>query len=156
MKQTAIRVHRWVERMNRADQDAGEFFDIGDGYLEKDEIPETLVDVLKILSEDLIPETKAAATAINQWLAKNKPAAGEPADRFIDKAIFKVRGEEFQAVAQPYRFYMLQKVQALFAALDADEQADVAAYFEACGIRELLDIRLDRQVGLADNLDIWL
>ncbi|MGI9220579.1 MAG: glutathione S-transferase family protein [Woeseiaceae bacterium] len=156
MRKTALRVHRWVERMNRPDRDAGEFFDIGDGYLESDEIPETLVDVLNILAEDLIPETKAAAAAINQWLAENSPASGEPSDRFINKAVFNVRGEEFQAVAQPYRFYMLQEVQTLFAGLNAEEQADVVTLLAACGVQELLDIQLDRQAGLADNLEIWL
>ena len=156
MKQKAIRVYRWVERMNRSDQDASEFFAAGEDYLENDVIPDTLVGVLKILAEDLVPETQAAAEVINQWLAENKPAAGAPVDRFFDKASFEVRGQEIHSVAQGYRFYMLQRVQTLYAELDADEQADVATFFDKCGIGAMLDIRLDRKITISDNQDVWV
>ena len=66
MKQQAVRVYRWVERMNHPGQDVPEYFDAGDDYLEGDEIPQTLVGVLKLLSEDFVPETQAHARVINQ------------------------------------------------------------------------------------------
>ena len=156
MKQKAVRVYRWVERMNRPDQDAAEFFEAGDDYLDKDEIPETLVNVLKLLAQDLVPETKAAAEVINQWLAENKPEPGAIAERFFDKASFQIRGQEIGSVAQPYRFYMLQKVHDLYHDLNAEAQADVAALFESCGLREMLNIRLNRRLAISDNLDVWV
>ena len=156
MKQKAVRVYRWVERMNRPDQDAPEFFDAGDDYLKNDEIHETLVNVLKLLSEDLVPETKAAAKVINTWLAENNPEFGAPAERFFSKASFQVRGQEIRSVAQPYRFYMLQKVHDLYNALGAEEQSDLAGLFESCGLGEMLNIVLDRRLAIVDNLDVWL
>ena len=69
MKQEAASVYRWVERMNRPDQDVPEYFDAGDNYLDDDEIPQTLISVLKLLSEDFVPETQAHAQRINQWLS---------------------------------------------------------------------------------------
>ena len=42
MQQRAPRVYRWVERMNRADQDVPEFFTAGTDFLKNDEVPETL------------------------------------------------------------------------------------------------------------------
>ena len=76
MQQRAPAVYRWVERMNREDQDAPEFFNAGSDFLANDEVPETLVEVLKILAEDFVPETLAAADLINGWLGKHQPEGG--------------------------------------------------------------------------------
>ena len=62
--------------MNRADQDAAEFFDAEDDYLADDLIPDSLIAVMKIIAEDLVPETRAVAEVINHWLAENVPAPG--------------------------------------------------------------------------------
>lgn len=61
MQRHAVRTYRWVERMNRADQDAPEYFNAGNDFLVDDEVPETLLDVLKVIAEDFVPETVAAA-----------------------------------------------------------------------------------------------
>ena len=73
MQQRAVSVHRWVERMNRSDQDVPEFFNAGTEFVDDDEVPESLMAVLRILAEDFVPETLAAAESINGWLAENKP-----------------------------------------------------------------------------------
>jgi len=156
MQRQAVRVCRWVERMNRADQDAPEFFGAGTDYLPDDEIPDTLLAVLRILAEDLVPETRAAAACINQWLADNRPAPGAPAERFLGMGQFNLRGQSITAVAQPYRFCMLQRVQDAYAALDAGARARVDGMLGSCGLSEMLTIRLERRLGRADNLEVWL
>jgi len=156
MQRQAVRVCRWVERMNRADQDAPEFFGAGTDYLPDDEIPDTLLAVLRILAEDLVPETRAAAACINQWLADNRPAPGAPAERFLGMGQFNLRGQSITAVAQPYRFCMLQRVQDAYAALDARARAQVDGMLGSCGLSEMLTIRLERRLGRADNLEVWL
>jgi hypothetical protein len=161
MQQRAVRVARWVERMNRADQDALEFFNPGDNYLEDDMIPETLVAVLRVLAEDLVPETHAAALTINQWLAENQPepgtsAQGLLANRMFGMAQFSLRGQAISAVAQSYRFVVLQKLQQQYAQLDAAQQQDVTNLLQRCGLETLLTISLDRQLGWSENQDIWL
>ena len=161
MQQRAVRVLRWVERMNRADQDALEFFDPGDSYLEDDRIPETLVAVLRVLAEDLVPETQAAAEVINQWLAENQPepgtsAQGSLAQRMFGMAQFSLRGQSISAVAQSYRFVILQKLQQQYAQLESAQQQDVIHLLQRCGLETLLTVRLDRQLGWSENQDIWL
>jgi glutathione S-transferase len=161
MKQKAVRVWRWVERMNRADQDAPEFFDAGDDYLADDEIPDTLVAVLKILAEDLVPETRGAAERINDWLAGNQPAPGTVlparlAENLFGMTRFTLRGQSISSVVSSYRFVMLQRVQELYDGLDAGGQAAVGKLLAACGLGDLLTIRLDRSLGWSDNLNVWL
>ena len=79
MQQRAVSVYRWVERMNRYNQDVPEFFNAGTDFVENDEVPESLIVVLRVLAEDFVPETLAAADLINAWLTENKLETGTPA-----------------------------------------------------------------------------
>ena len=159
MQQRAPRVYRWVERMNRADQDAPEFFDAGTDFLADDEVPDTLLAVLRILAEDFVPETRAAAAAINASLAEQQPEPGTPAVGRLAKPVgnaeFTLRGQTVSALAQPYRFYLLQRVHALYIGLDPSERTSVDEMLAACGMEDILSITLDRQIGRADNLEVW-
>lgn len=156
MQEQAIRVHRWVERMNREDADVPEFFEAGSGYLEDDEIPETLLQVLRVLAQDFVPETRAAAECINQYLAENSPEVGAQAERFVGMGHFEVRGQTMTAVAQPYRFYLLKRVQKIYAALEPAERARVEEMLTSCDMAELLTTTIDREIGRQDNLEVWL
>jgi glutathione S-transferase len=160
MQQRAVRVYRWVERMNRADQDVPEYFEAGTDFLPDDGVPETLLAVLRTVAEDFVPETRAAADAINTWLAENKPDPGAPAalrlSEVMGNAEFRVRGRAVSAVAQPYRFYLLQRVQQAFEGMDAAARSQVEEMLAACNMGEILSITLDRSLGRADNLEVWL
>ena len=160
MQREAIHVYRWVERMNSPEQDAAEFFEAGDDFLSEDLIPNTLVEVLRVLAKDFVPETLAASVVINDWLANNNPSVGTSASRYLgqgdSKAEFIVDDQSLIAGAQPYRFYLLQRVQDYFATLSSDDQANILCLLERCGLETVLEITLDRRLGHQDNLDVWL
>ena len=159
MQQRAPAVYRWVERMNREDQDVPEYFNAGNDFLENDEVPETLIPVLKILAEDFVPETLAAAELINSWLDEHQPEAGAVAVGRLAEALgtvdFAVRGETITALAQPHRFYLLQRVQDIFAALAQEEQVGVADIMSDAGMSAVLSTVLARGIVRSDNLEAW-
>jgi len=159
MQQRAVSVHRWVERMNRYDQDVPEFFNAGTDFVEDDEVPESLMAVLRVLAEDFVPETLAAADAINGWLAENNPEAGAAAVGRLAQApgtaTFDLRGETIQALAQPHRFYLLQRVQDDYASLSEAEKAGVDAVLGESGMAAILKASLSRRIERADNLEVW-
>ncbi len=159
MQQRATSVYRWVERMNRADQDAPEYFDAGSDFLPDDEVPETLLAVLRVLAEDFVSETLAAAEFINAWLEENQPEAGTPAVGRLAQALgtteFELRGVTISALVQPYRFYMLQRVQDIHAGLGSDDRASVNELLKNCGMTDILAAKPDRRIGRADNLEVW-
>lgn len=159
MQQRATRVYRWVERMNRADQDVPEYFSAGTDYLADDEIPETLLAVLRVLAEDFVPETRAAAECINNWLAEHQPEAGTAAVGRLANPLgngeFAVRGQTISALAQPYRFYLLARVQEIYAGLATNDQSSVDQMLESCGMSDILSIKLNRQLQRSDNLEVW-
>ena len=159
MQQRAVSVYRWVERMNRYDQDVPEFFNAGTDFVEDDVVPESLMAVLRVLAEDFVPETLAAADAINSWLADNKPEAGTPAVGRLAQApgtaTFDLRGETIQALAQPHRFYLLQRVQDDYASLSEAEKVGVDAVLGESGMAAILHASLGRRIERKDNLEVW-
>ena len=157
MQANAIQLFRWVERMNRPDPDVGEF-EIQDGeYLPDDQIPDTLIDLLRQLAIDFIPETTAAAACINDWLAQQSGLEeGTEAIRGVGLGTFQLRGKTINALAQPYRFYLLQRVQDEYALLSEADKKDVASLLSRCDMSAVLDITLTRRIGRENNLEVWL
>lgn len=156
MQQHAVSVYRWVERMNRSDQDAPEYFGAGSDFLAGDEVPDSLLSVMKILAEDFVPETRAAAGTINYWLADNQPEAGVAAERMLGSSEFTVRGQSVSSVAQPYRFFLLQRFHGIYDTMGSIDKTAVEEMLTRSGLSELLSIRLDRQIGRQNNLEVWL
>ncbi len=160
MQQQAVHVYRWVERMNRSNQDAPECYNAGSGFLADDQIPDTLLTVLRAAAQDFLPETRAAAQSINGWLADNPAVSGDRASRYLGqndgKSHFVVRGQSFETGAQPYRFFQLQIVQDAYKSCDDAERAGIETMLDSCGLQELLTIELDRRLEQRDNLEVWV
>lgn len=156
MRRRAVHVFRWVERMNRADDDAAEFMDAGRDYLANDEVPDTIGAALRILAEEFVPETRAAKAYLNAWLADQPPAAGAAAERRFGAIEFEARGTAFTSVVHPYRFYMLQRVIRVYESADAANKQQLFELLQECGMAELLELGLNREVGMVGNLEVWL
>ena len=157
MQTRAVRVFRWVERMNRPEPDAGEFDDYPDDYLADDEVPATLIATLKHLAIDYVPETRAAWASINDWLARqNDLPPGTTVARGVGDATFELRGIPVTAMAQPFRFHVLKRVQEEFEALSGPERTEVTALLDACDMTDVLNLKLTRGIGRANNLEVWL
>lgn len=158
MQLKAMRVYRWTERMNYLASDLCEYENQDETWLADDEIPATLVTVMRAMAEDFVPETLAAADSINEWLdAQENLAPGTACGRSVgDKAQFKLRGAEVSAVAQPYRFYLLKRFQDAYDDLQAEDKRDMDAILAQAGMSDLVNARLSRAIGWKNNLEVWL
>ncbi len=76
--------------------------------------------------------------------------------RGVGNCEFEIRGTPISALAQPYRFYLLKRVQDEFAGLDAMAQEDVQSLLSACNMSELLNIKINRDIGRHANLEVWV
>jgi hypothetical protein len=143
--------------MNRPELDVGEF-EVQDGeYLADDHVPDSMIDLLKHIAIDFVPETRAAADCINEWLDEQTDLApGTEVVRGVGMGTFEVRGVTINALAQPYRFYLLRRVQDEYASLDETAQKDVDALLAACDMSAVLDLKLSREIGRENNLEVWL
>lgn len=157
MHHHAPRVLRWTERMNRHASDLVEYENQDESWVANDEIPDTLVDLLCAMAEDFVPETLAAAQRINAWIAEQDDLApGTPCERAISFAEFELRGIPFSANAQPYRFYLLKRVQDAYDALDTVDKAAIDAILDASNMTPVLAANLTRGIALQDNVEVWL
>lgn len=157
MQSKAIRLCRWVERMNRPEPDAGEFENQSKDFLPEDEIPQTLIEVLKHIALDFVPETKAACLFINKWLDEQENLeSGTIAERGVGTMEFETEGVKVAALAQPYRFYLLAKMQSEYDALGERDRSELDALLQACNMNDVLDCRLSREVGRHENREVWL
>lgn len=148
---------RWVERMNRPEPDVGEFANKTLAYLEHDQVPQTLIAALRHFAIDYVPETRAACDTINEWLRANPdvPALTE-VERGLGECHFEVLGENLSAQAQPFRFYVLKRVQDEYEGLSETEKTEVDALLDACDMQSVLDMKLTREIGRDNNLEVWL
>jgi hypothetical protein len=120
-------------------------------------VPQTLINLLRQIAIDFVPETKAAAETINHWLAQQPNlAAGTQVQRGVGMGSFEVRGVTVNALAQPYRFYLLSRVQQEFQSLTEAEQHSVTALLKTCHMGAILDCKISRDIGRKDNLEVWL
>lgn len=158
MQANAMSVLRYTERMNQRDTDWIEFpnWEREDEYLASDEIPDTLIHMARVMAEDFVPETLAAAEAINAWLSEHNPEPGTHVERGLGFAGFELRGKPISALAQPYRFYRLKRAQDEYAAMGEADKAALEATLDACNMTPILNAALTRQIGWQDNREVWL
>ena len=158
MQNMAPAVYRWVERMNRPEPDICEVENLSEGFLPDDEIPATLIAVLKHLAIDFVPETRAACLNINAWLEAQGDLDGTNVARFVgEDATFEVRGVQMKTWSQPFRFYLLKRVQDEFESLGGADKEAAKALFDAIDMAEILDLKLNREIGRRNHHhEVWL
>ena len=104
----------------------GEFAIQNAEFLAEDEIPDTLIEVLKHLAIDFVPETRAACQCINEWLDQQDDLPpGATVKRGAGICNFEVCGEKMSVITQPFRFYVLKRVQDEFESLDEQSRGQV-------------------------------
>ncbi len=161
MKQTAYRVWRWVERMNAADQDAGEYGAPPAELFEGDAVPETLKRLLRFIAEDYLPEVEAFVGFTNAWLAEHPGIEagtnGLPRlqDRGIGQVEFLWRSHPMRVSVMPYRLYLLQKVQAEIDQAQPAARAAMEALLAETGLSALITLRGARRVERRGQLEVW-
>ena len=161
MKQNAIRVFRWVERMNSPQSFVVKPSD-GDPQLFADDgIPCTLKAMMAFIAEEYLPELIAHTTFANDWLSQQTDLkAGtngldDPGRRFIGRTEFEWRGITLKTTVMPYRFYLLQRLQDSVVSASEHEQQVIRALFEETGLIEMLDLRTHRRVERVNHLEVW-
>jgi glutathione S-transferase len=161
MKNRALRVWRWTERMNRGDHDAGEYQAFDPDLFANDSVPDTLAALLSFVAEDYLPEVRAYVTFANAWLAERpdlEPGTNGlkyPGERVIGRAAFDWRGVPVEVAVMPYRLYLLQKIQDTVAGMDAANRASADALLAQTGLSELLTLTTSRRVERRGQVEVW-
>ncbi len=170
IKQRAPRVGRWVERMTSSEPYRHEYDGDDSDLIAADELPATLLAMMRYVSEEYMPEISAHVDAANNWLADHPEIeAGtngleDPATRGLTggrglvaggSATFRWRDTELTTSVMPYRFWLMQRLHDDLATATADDAAGVRRVFADAGLEALLDLRTLRRVERSGHLEVW-
>jgi len=162
MQTIAPRVFRWTERMNMAETFEDEAQSkSGGNLLDGDNLPKTLVEILRFIAGDYLAEITAHVEFTNAWLDANPEVTTGTStrDKVMQKPIglapFSWRGIDMQSAVLPYRFYLLNRLQDAAAVQDKDASAAIQALFAETGLEPILNVRTKRRMERADNHEAW-
>ncbi|MEL6566874.1 MAG: glutathione S-transferase N-terminal domain-containing protein [Pseudomonadota bacterium] len=158
MQTMAPRVFRWTERMNSAEMFVDETVETaGPDLMDADALPETLKALMGYVAEEYLPELLAHIAFANDWLARHPDpsSAHDPKQRAIGMATFDWRGHEITTAVMPYRFFLLQRMQDAFDALEPAHKAQMQSLFSETGLAAMLEARTTRRVVRENHLEVW-
>ena len=145
MRRLAPRVADWALRCH-APQHA-----LTGNFLPDDEIPETLVPLLRMFAAQQLPVLAATAKALETWAEANPERAELPRILGFHKARIG-HGDsvvETDRAIIPYPLWMLQRVTDFLSGLQVAERASAEQLLRSIGAQQLLDfdmpVRLERR-----------
>ena len=142
MRDNAPAVVAWVDRMNNneATLQSGEL-------LENDEIPSTLLPILKRMAQEQFPVLLDTDQQLSKWRIEN-PDASE-IERYIGKHSFTVEGVKGERVILPYCLWMYRRPVECYQSLTDNES--VNELMSMTGMKDSLDKGLLNYLVRADN-----
>lgn len=141
METRAPHVTAWVARMNATDQQPGDF-------LPGDEIPETLLPVLRRMFDEHFPVLRDTVAQLEQWLDAHP---GEKIPRVIGRHRFRIGDAEETRGVFPYAQWMLQRPLDYYRGLSASDCAAVDELLAQVGGLEAMQIQIRRRVVRREN-----
>ena len=142
MRERAPAVVAWVERMNsdEASLQSG-------AWLENDEIPSTLMPILKRMVGEQLPVLLDTDKQLSVWRENNPDA--EEIERYIGTHKFSVEGVEGERVILPYSLWMYRRAVDYYQSIEKTD--DVIELLNNTGLKGALDKGLENYLARIDN-----
>jgi glutathione S-transferase len=141
MKRLAPLVVSWIERVNTARMGEGEL-------LAGDEIPATLLPILKRQISEQLPVLADIARALEAWSAAQP--TGARIKRSLGTHEFTIGGRWGQRSIFSFPLWRLQRVQDHVQSLGGAERGAAERLLEAIGGREIVDVRIPVRLARRD------
>jgi glutathione S-transferase len=126
LRERALRICHWIERMNHPD--SGE----GGSWVPGDAIPPTFRPIVALAGRDAVPVVLDVARAFEAWADQHAPVAGF-LPRVTGTHRTQLRGVGFERITTPYTLWMVQRVREAYGALAAAGRAAVDRAFAGTG-----------------------
>lgn len=155
MKKTAPVLYRWTETMNRPGIQDAELSQVPKEFLTADKLPNSLIDLLRMICMDFGAQFEATAKAYEDWLASEPDRAEGAIIASDDAAInrqamgkmeYKLRGVKVRRDAWPDVINMHQYVLEVVDAMKEPELARWNEIMELVGGEVFLKYRPSRSV----------
>lgn len=157
MKMTAPALFRWTETMNWPGIPTAELSQVPQEFLDPENLPEPLMDFLKLMAADFAPLLEATALAYENWLADNpdRPEGefitDDPAPmnrQAMGKIEYVMQGATIKRDGWPDVLNMHQYVLEVVDAMSPADQARWSALMKSIGGEVFVKTRVPRQIVL--------
>lgn len=132
MKKTAPRVANWCR-----DTHAPQHFGTGD-FIENDEIPDTLIPILKMFAREQLPVLLSTCEQLKSWYAANPDTDEVP--RAIGMHEYTIGGVTENRGVIPYSLWMLQRVTDHLSSLSGADKKTTEGLLTSIGAEALIDL----------------
>ena len=154
IKEQAPALYRWIETMQRPPVMDPEVWQIPPEYFSIDELPDTLIKLLRLVGESFVPEVIGTIELYHQWLDTQDQGAGAVIDVEGQKRCHQILGqfEHPQMGATISRIALLDDVghhQRFLSQLDklnAAEKEKLTEILKSVGAQDLLNLELKRKL----------
>jgi hypothetical protein len=158
MKMRAPALYRWIETMLRPPVVDPEVWQVPQEYFAADDLPDTLITLLKLIGENFVPEIIATISLYHQWLESDAKTAGAIVDIEGQKRCHQVLGqvEHVQLGTPIKRIALLDDVShhlrfhALVNEMSDSEKETLTRTLQSVGAKDLLDLQLNRDIKRVD------
>jgi hypothetical protein len=137
MQERAPAVYAWVQRMNNPQPLCGEF-------LPEDEVPATLLPVLRTMCRDQLPDVLDVIARNAAWLDDHP---GESIPRVLGMHAFNTGGATGERYIHSYAQWLFQRPWAHYQALEGEAKRAADALLAAIGGREALNTEISHWVA---------
>lgn len=141
MREKAPSVCLWVERMNQSKIETGEF-------LKHDEIPDTLLPILKRMVNEQLPVLLDTDKRLTEWKNLNMD---KDIPRSIGKHQFSLGNVMGERIILPYSLWMFKRSVDFYDDLKSQEKADADAFLDELGLLGALRDGLNNSLIRVDN-----
>ncbi len=141
MRRTAPNVAKWVERMNEKPATVGRFLD-------DDEIPETLMPVLRRMFLEHWPFVKKTIDTIQSW-AEEHP--NEEVPRMIGDQPFKIGNAEGNKAVATFTQWKAQRILDTYNGFGGEDKAGVDELLKSVGGYDSMQLTMDKRMTRVDN-----
>lgn len=136
MQRRAPEVYAWIERMNNPEPLSGTFLD-------NDEIPDTLIPLLKKMSSEQLPDILNVIKHNEQWMSENP---GEKIPRQLGTHDFSIGDTQGSRLINSYSQWMFQRAYNAYHALSAGERTEAQDFLNKAGCLAALETPINIQV----------
>lgn len=141
MRKHAPAVAQWVERMMSSTPAQG-------GFLPNDEIPDTLIPILKRMANEQLPVLLDTDHRLARWRSGNP---GEAIPRFIGQHEFVVEGIKAERVILPYSLWQFQRPVDFYQSLSPEQQCEAEQFLDRVGMSGKLKVEFQARMARKNN-----
>ena len=130
----------WVERMNQVPQQLDKKSNQSDQWLANDEIPATLLPILKWQLKDQLPVLEEISRSVAQWSKQN--TAQDKLPRFLGRQEFILNGIPGKRMRVAYSQWMLERALQHYQDSNQEQQQNLEQWLQQEGLAQWLDISI--------------